>query len=366
MQKQKVAATSKHFPGDGTGYTNQHFSITPMNLSYKKWTHQHGRVFQTMIDSGVMCIMAGHISFPDYEKNLTDAGYLPATLSDELMTKLLKNEMGFKGVVVSDALNMAGIHTYYPTQLETEIACFKAGADVLLWPRLEIIDTIEARINRGEIPMERLNDALGRIWRMKKQLGVFEKDYQYVQPISDEQLKKDNETAYEIASKAVTVIENKKQMIPLDTATSKNILVVYISANDLTERFKPMVDQLKSQGFKVDTRHNLSWFLYARMVDSIAVNYQKVIVVFNQTPGNPWGTLGLSGDEALSTWSVNMLPLSQVISIGFGDPYKNFIDMPRIWCRINVYNADQNSQKAVVDVLTGKIKATATSPVTYN
>jgi beta-N-acetylhexosaminidase len=85
--------------------------------------------------------------------------------------------------------------------------------------------------------MERLNDALGRIWRMKKQLGVFEKDYQYVQPISDEQLKKDNETAYEIASKAVTVIENKKQMIPLDTATSKNILVVYISATILTERF---------------------------------------------------------------------------------------------------------------------------------
>ncbi len=132
MQAQKVAATAKHFPGDGTDFIDQHFTTSQMMLSYDDWLKQHGRVFQSLIENGVMSIMPVHISFPDYQKETVNGEKLPATSSREIMTELLKEKLGIDGVVVSDALNMGGIAGYYENQIETEVECFKAGADILI------------------------------------------------------------------------------------------------------------------------------------------------------------------------------------------------------------------------------------------
>ncbi len=365
MQEQKVAATAKHFPGDGTDLIDQHFTTSKMMLNYDDWLKQHGRVFQSLIDNGVMSIMPGHISFPDYQKEMVSGEKLPATLSREIMTELLKEKMGFDGVVVSDALNMGGIAGYYENQIETEIECFKAGADILIWPQLATIDTIEARIKSGKISTDRLDDAVHRVWNLKKKLGLFESNYEYIRQLTQEEIEKHKKKSYEISKRSITQISNKNNLIPLDPQLSKNLLLVVISVDDNLETFEPLKEKLQNFGFVTSIQQNLSFFENASNLELIVKEYDKIIFLFYSKPVVPWGSLSLSGDQALTMWSANMMPYDKIISVSFGDPYKNLIYMPRVWSRINCYNADKNSQTALAEALVGKFKMSGVSPVDY-
>ncbi|MES1160949.1 MAG: glycoside hydrolase family 3 N-terminal domain-containing protein, partial [Bacteroidota bacterium] len=134
LQDNGVAATIKHFPGDGVDSRDQHLLTSCNSLSFSSWKEKHGKVFQALIDSGVACIMPGHITLPSYQKEKIDGFFPPATLSKELLTDLLKGQMGFRGVVVSDAMVMGGFRGYFDSPLEGQVQSFLAGVDVLLWP----------------------------------------------------------------------------------------------------------------------------------------------------------------------------------------------------------------------------------------
>ena len=111
--------------------------------------------------------MAGHLSFSDYQKERIDGVAPPATLSKELICGLLKGELGFEYAVMSDAVCMNAFRTTYCDQLKSEIECFKAGVDLLLWPSAEYAPTLEKAVESGEVPMERLDDAVRRILLVK-------------------------------------------------------------------------------------------------------------------------------------------------------------------------------------------------------
>src|SRR5690606_33233501 len=136
MQDNGLAATAKHFPGDGVDYRDQHLVTTRNSLSAEEWLAQHGAVFQALIDDGVYSIMTVHIVPPAFQTPEPDGRYLPCTLSYELTTELLKNKLGFEGVVVSDALIMGGYLGWYE-RTRADLECFKAGTDMLLWPTMD-------------------------------------------------------------------------------------------------------------------------------------------------------------------------------------------------------------------------------------
>jgi len=129
LQDNGVAATIKHFPGDGVDYRDQHLLTTSNSLPFEIWKQYHGKVFKALIDSGVAAIMPGHITLPSWQEEKIDDHFLPATLSKELLTNLLKGELGFNGVIVSDAMVMGGFRGWYDNQLEGEIQSFLAGVD---------------------------------------------------------------------------------------------------------------------------------------------------------------------------------------------------------------------------------------------
>ena len=162
LQENGVAATIKHFPGDGVDSRDQHLATTCNAFSREQWYRYHGRGFQELSREGVAAIMPGHITLPACQKERLNGLPPPATLSKELLTGLLKDEMGFKGVIVSDAMTMGGFRGWYPSRMEGEIQSFLAGVDVLLWPSYEYLDEVEKRIQEGRIPMERLDDAVAR------------------------------------------------------------------------------------------------------------------------------------------------------------------------------------------------------------
>ena len=112
-----MAACCKHFPGDGIDDRNQHFMTTINSLSREEWMNTYGRVYREMIKAGTMAIMVAHIALPAFDEKVDDIiGYPPATLSKNLMTGLLKGELGFNGCIVSDALSMVGACAMAPAE----------------------------------------------------------------------------------------------------------------------------------------------------------------------------------------------------------------------------------------------------------
>ena len=229
LQDNSVAATIKHFPGDGVDYRDQHLMTTVNSLSEEMWKQYHGKVFAELIKKGVACIMPGHITLPFYQKEKIN-GYLPpATLSHELLTGLLKKEMHFNGVVVSDAMTMAGFRGWYKNDLEGQVASFLAGVDILLWPSYEYMDTVEVRIQRGEIPMERLDDAVRRVWAMKERFGLLNKNRELIRPVSAEEKAEIREAAKEITERSITLVRDEDHKLPLSLEKSKSFFSVFSS-----------------------------------------------------------------------------------------------------------------------------------------
>lgn len=368
LQANGVAATIKHFPGDGMDSRDQHLTTTTNSLSMSEWRQYHGKVFKALIDSGVASIMPGHITLPAYQKEKLNGFFPPATLSKELLTDLLKKEMGFKGVIVSDAMTMGGFRGWYPNQLEGEIQSFLAGVDVLLWPSYEFMDTVEARIKRGQIPMARLDDAVSRIWAMKKKFGMLDKNNQLIREMSPQEKDFSISTAKAIAESAVTLVRDRNSAIPLNTASTKKILVIGVT----TESRKGgdgglsvlinFAEGLKQKGFAVDFQRNL---LYETQgwTEDVTSRYDKVIVAVVRQTHTPFGPLQLYDDEAQTAWGVNAMPKDKVIVVSFGSPYLLNEYFERVNTCINAYSNGPEMHNAVIKVLTGEIAAKGVSPV---
>jgi len=364
MQNNGVAATIKHFPGDGVDFRDQHQVTTVNSLSKDEWNRTFGTVFKTLIDSGAYCIMAGHICLPAFQTKRADGTYLPASLSFELITGLLKSEMGFKGVVVTDALNMGGMAGYFVSPLETQIESFKAGCDMMLWPAPEYIDSVEARVIRGEIPIERLNDAVQRIWELKWKCGLFNKNYKtFSAPIADSKAATEKVVA-EIAESSVTLVRDLDLKLPISVETSKKILWIIVGTNskatDLMHKFEVSKIELEKRGFTVEMRVNCPY--YGSDLNALNKN-DKIILAFDHHPHDPMGTVQLYEDEILTVWLAKMLPNEKVISVSFGDPYVHNVYLPLIHTCINAYSSSSVSQIALIKAITGEIPIKGISPV---
>jgi len=364
MQEAGLIATIKHFPGDGLDFRDQHLVTTVNSLSVEEWHRLSGRVFKRLIDEGAGSVMVGHISLPAYQKERPQGRVLPGTLSKELITGLLKGELGFKGVVVSDALNMAGMQGYYPTTLETQIQAFKAGIDLMLWPDLAYFDELEKRIQSGEIPLARLDDAVGRIWALKQRFGILDEPSAPVPALGAEQLKASAATARKVAEASLTLLRQAPGQLPLKKEKTPRLLFVVVVPESLKEgrlkTFAPTVEALKRQGFQVDLRANLPFYGDGM---AAAAGYDRVIFAFDRHTHEPMGTLQLYEVEALTVYTANSLPKEKVISISYGDPYVHDVMLPGAETAINAYGNCPATQEALVRALVGEIGFPGKSPV---
>lgn len=361
MKDQGVISTIKHFPGDGVTICDQHLITSANNLSMEQWNRTFRTVFQTLINEGAPSIMVGHLQFPAYQTETIDGELPPATLSKEIMQQLLKDEMNFKGVVVSDAMNMGGATGYYESALEASVQCFAAGADIILWPAIEYMDTVENRIRRGEIPMSRLDDAVERIWRLREQYGLLEKKESISVALPENHAQFVDTEVKKLAQQAVTLLKDS-HTLPLDTAREKKIFMVNISHNDKRAVLQPMKKALEQAGFEVRLEHDFHLYNWEWRWDSLA-QYDKFIVCFENKYFDPIGSPLLKDREAFSLWAVRNLPKNKVIGVSFSNPYYNTFYLKQAPLLINAYSSDEYMQQAVVDVLLGRTKATASSPV---
>lgn len=368
LQDNDIAATIKHFPGDGVDYRDQHLMTTCNSLSKEAWEACHGKVFQELIQKGVACIMPGHITLPWYQTEKIDGFYPPATLSKELLTDLLKVKMGFQGVIVSDAMTMAGFRGWYKTNLEGEIQSFLAGTDILLWPSYEYMDTVEQRILNGEIPMERLDDAVRRIWAMKERFRLLASDRQLIRPVTEQEKKEIREASRAITEHSITLVRDTDNKLPLDPAKTRKVLLVAVTpearkGNDRDyKRLLNLREEFIRNGFHVDFQRNI---LYEEQgwEDHSTENYDMVIFLVPRSTHTPFGPLQLWDMESQSVWAANSMDKSKVIVISLGNPYIGNEYFERVKTYVNTYSNDASTHEALLKTLTGKLPFKGVSPV---
>ena len=256
IQKYNVAVAAKHFPGHGDTAVDSHTGLPLVDKSYAELEALELLPFKAAIDKNADMLMTAHIQYPQIEKDTViskqtgETIYIPATLSDDIITGIVRKKFGYKGVVVSDAMGMDAIAKNFG-ESEAAIMAIKSGVDVVLMPTVlrsksdlakidKIINDIELAVQRGGIPVSRLDESVTRILNLKEKRGILdfdpsERTQSKAEAIVGSELNRDTER--KIAASAVTVVKNDDTVLPFKVKSGDRILL--LAAYDL----KGKIDQ---------------------------------------------------------------------------------------------------------------------------
>lgn len=368
MQDNGISACAKHFPGDGMDYRDQHITTTYNDCDLDDWRATYGKVFAEMIDAGVDSVMAGHIGLPAYTKELSERFNmpLPATLSKELITDLLKGEMGFDGIVVTDALGMGGFIGWYPTRTQAEIESFKAGCDMMLWPTAEYADALEKAILEGYIPMSRLDDAVTRILRVKEKRGLFAPERKLFRDISEEEASFIKDFQKRCSEQSITMVRNRLGHFPLNEKTKKIGIVVICEHAPALEDAKALKTEFEARGFEVD--YNDGGWISEKEAARIFNENDLVIYATFSRPFRPIGFLDYTGERANRLRTSYLSPnfVDKLAVVSFGSPYFGDQYFEKVQTYVNAYSMLECSTEAFVRAACGEIAFEGRSPVKLN
>ena len=356
MQDHGMAACPKHFPGDGTDTRNQH-NVTSLNLlSKKEWDQQHGRVFKEIIEAGAASIMIGHLGFPDYEPRDEKTGkFCPATASKRIMTDLLRGELGFKGIILTDALSMNG-YCSWSNYEERLLASFNGGTDVFLWPETErFFELMKAALSDGRASMERLEESLERVLCFKAWLDRAPEKRELTETV----FQANNLISEKVAEESLTLLRNQAQYLPLKPSEGAEILMWVLP--DTEQALKPLhcfKEEFEKRGFRVTLAGFPNWSEFEKLKD--LGKFEWVFLICNCRPLYvKWETY-----NNYSFWEfMKHKEIGKKIVFSFGTPYFLY-EIAEAETYVNSYSDSESSQKALVKALFGEIPFTGRSPVT--
>ena len=256
IQSNGVAAAAKHFPGHGDTATDSHYGLPKVDKSLEELKKVELKPFQAAIDNGVDMIMTAHIQFPQIEKDtytsIKDGQeiQIPATLSDDILTGLLREDMNFDGVIITDALNMAAIAENFG-EVETVKMAFEAGVDIALMPTIlrskadvpklrAIVDGVKEAVENGEISEEKINESATRVVKLKIDRGVMNvaNDNKTVEEkIANAKSivgsKENRDVERRVSAEAITVVKNEENILPLNPKEGEKVLLIAPYDNEL-------------------------------------------------------------------------------------------------------------------------------------
>jgi beta-N-acetylhexosaminidase len=232
LQDKGIIAVAKHFPGHGDTEVDSHFDLPVIRHSRARLDTVELPPFRSLIDAGVTGIMPGHLSVTA----LDSIPNLPATLSNQVLTRLLRQDLSFKGLILSDAMNMGGVTKYSP-QGEAEYLSLKAGMDVLEYvtdPE-KAIRTISERIRKGEISQELITEKCRKVLAAKYWAGLEHPVPVNSENILDELSPPASEALIrELYANALTVVNNRQNLIPVRHLDTIKVATLAINNPDLT------------------------------------------------------------------------------------------------------------------------------------
>ncbi|HXF04022.1 MAG TPA: glycoside hydrolase family 3 N-terminal domain-containing protein [Blastocatellia bacterium] len=392
-QENGVLATAKHFPGHGDTSVDSHRSLPVINVPRQRLEEVELVPFRRAIAAGVAAIMSAHIALPqidptpapplipeappdkilptvspiEYER----AGTLPATLSEPILTGLLRRDLGFNGLIVTDAMDMGGIVAHFEAG-DAAVRAVRAGADMILMPpnpERAIAAIVEA-VQKKEIPESRIDASVERILAAKVRLGLFTERFVDLDDIDTIVAAPDAvRTAEDAAARSLTLLRDSRQLIPLADAKNKRILhLAVVAEENRSAAGRTLTAELEKRAprtemFVVDARTGNEEI--QMLLDRVA-RFDVIIMSLFVRPQSYRGSIALPppGDRLLRALLANNLPL---IVVSFGNPYflLTYPDIGTYLLAWGDYRLSVPSQRAVARALLGEAPITGKLPVTF-
>ena len=308
MQSQGVMGSAKHFPGHGDTDQDSHKTLPTLDFSRKRLDSIEMYPYQQMVDGGIESIMVGHLNVP----NLVPETGFPTSISEYVVTSLLRDSLQFKGLVFTDALNMKGASDF-KSPGEIDLAAFKAGNDILLISEdiPSAAQKIKEALESGELTEERLAYSVKKILYAKYKVGL----HQYT-PVDIENLYADLNTTTDdlVYSKAIeaaiTITKNSGDILPVKKLEDKKIAYVSLGDDSGTPFYKQLNKYTQVDHIKASQLDELITKLEA---------YNYVIVGFHRSNANPWKSYAFTDKE--KTWLYEIARLKDVVLDLFVRPY---------------------------------------------
>ena len=377
IQKYNVAACAKHFPGDGVDERDQHLVTTINDLSCSDWNDTYGKVYKSMIDAGVKTVMVGHIMQLAISKffnpNIKDEDIMPATLSYEIVTKLLKEKLGFNGLVITDSTTMAGLNMALPRYKLVPLT-IASGCDMFLFCKNleEDFNYMLEGYKTGIITKERLDDAVTKILALKASLELHKNNNLPNCVNIDKVLgtKENKEIAKIVADKSITLVKNKENILPISPKKYKRVLFYSLesSAGNMGFSVKvganlKLMQKLEEAGFEVTLFKPKPGFEGTMTsAKEIEDNYDLIIYSANLATKSNQTVVRIEWCEPMGANVPIYMTSVPTIFISLENPY-HLLDVPRVKTYINTYGSDDVVLDALVAKLLGKSEFKGINPV---
>jgi len=385
LQSEGVLATAKHFPGHGDTNIDSHRALPIVDRSREQLDKTELLPFRRAIDAGIASIMIGHIGLPQIDSEqlnplqsysspyveegdakVTQPGFIPASLSAKVQTTMLRNEFGFKGLIVSDAIDMSGL-SIYVTQEDAGVRALNAGTDILLKPgsAVTVIRGLKNALASGRVTQQRLDDAVLKQLAWKYELGLFENKITSLDGL--DKTISSNETeqlADAIAEKAMTLVRNGDGQLPLER--SKKIAVLGISNGfDGLPTMAPFTGALKQNGVKFTSAYLQEDSMRPQIeAAKKAVNEADVVVVglYGRVRSGARNSVALP-ENGIAILRDALAANKKVIGISFGNPYV-LTAFPEMKTYLVAYGDMPSLQRAAARSVLGLQDITGHLPIT--
>lgn len=376
VQECGVAAAAKHFPGDGCDERDQHVSASVNHLSCEEWDKTYGRVYSSCIAAGVKTVMVGHIMQPAYTRyfspDTSDGDMLPASVSPELVSGLLRGKLGFNGLIITDSTAMAGLAAHLPREYMVP-RTIAAGCDMFLFAKNleEDIYFMEKGYREGVFSAERLDEAVTRILALKASLGLDKKHKNGTLVPSESASAVIGSERFrvwsdECADRAITLVKEEKGIFPITPERFPRVLFYPLdnkgnTAEDGTPNSR-LRKALEARGFDVTVfkPENVTEGKMAS-VSEMAEKYDLIVYsAMIRARYQPVGRIEWSSPQGANIPTLcHTIP---TVFISLESPY-HLADVPQVRTYINCYSSAQNVIDALMQKLEGKSEFCGVSPV---
>ena len=342
LQRHGVLATAKHFPGHGDTTVDSHFDLPTVNHDRERIHALELQPFRAAIDADVAAIMTAHIIYPAFDPDR------PATLSPTILTDLLRKELGFEGLLITDDMEMKAIDDRYRSG-EAAVMAIEAGADIVmvLWTpakQLETFDALLSAVKSGRISQARLDQSVRRILKSKE--AAFDRRFVDVEAVGQTVgTEVHQQFAQTIASRAITVVRNRDNLLPLKLEPETSVLILSASST-LSESFR--AHHSNTVDVRIPEKSEVEGILPQLIVQ--AENADVVIA-------------GITNDEQAGlVQQMSLETKTPVIVIALGSPY-TLKGCPAVSASLAAYDVHDASASAAVEVLVGVREAKGKLPV---
>lgn len=374
-----VIPVIKHFPGDGVDERDQHLLSSVNSLPADEWMESYGQIYHRLIEEGVPSVMIGHIMQPAWERKLqpgiADQDLRPASASKLLIDGLLRKVLNFQGLTITDATPMIGYNAAMPRE-DLLPATINAGIDMILFNKNidEDYEFIRQAVANGTISAARLDEAVTRIIGTKLAQGIMDAQGNFSSDVPAE-INLDSaaheKVAQAIAKKAVTLVKDRDQLLPLTPAKYPRVRLYVLGDSD-DGGFKEggavgpiFKEKLEDEGFQVEIydRSRLNFHeIFEEGVKDHRGKFDLAFYIANVETASNQTTARLDWIHLMAAdapWFMKSIP---TVFVSTANPYHLF-DIPNVSTYINAYTGNQATIDAVMRKVTGKEAFEGHNPV---